>query len=181
MNAHAVTIPFPLDAGENFFDRTPFIPKKMVKRDIAIWSNDAEDTDSPSESIATLNEVPFETTDVVRADVRRRLLELMKYSILDDEAVPEESSVSGLNAFLAKYSYVQTPLLSSDNRGLVVATWKLNETSMLSFRFIDRFNIQYAWALNGNGEKVERNWGEAPWEDFVKSFGYAERFLGASH
>lgn len=157
---------------ENFVNR-----KKAQSGSIAAWSPGGPACDPTS--LTGSDELEFEPDGMqeIKQNIRRRLFDLIQYSIEDNETPPRAESITGFNKFFEAVKSVQRPLLTSDSQGFLVATWRTSNSSMLSIRFLDRKLIEYAWALERGNEKIERKWGEAAWEDFVSSFPYKNAFL----
>jgi hypothetical protein len=147
---------------------------------VTVWSPSLEDAEDSVELMKSSDIIAPELVSKgdVRPEIRHRLLELIRYSIQDNEPLPRSDSLAGLNGFLETYSTVRRPLLTSDDEGFLVATWRISDSSMLSFRFLDREAIQYAWALEDGRGQVNRKWGEVAWGDFMSSFRYVKDFLG---
>ncbi|WP_406867751.1 hypothetical protein [Paraburkholderia fungorum] len=139
------------------------------------WSPDEDDvvvatTTADSGAIAT-------TKQDISAIIGNRLFELIRYAIEDGEPLPGKESIAGLWKFLEVCSPANCPLLASGPDGTLVATWRIDNVSMLSMRFLNRLQIEFAWALQDNNGKVSRKWGEDYWKDFVASFPHRREFL----
>lgn len=114
----------------------------------------------------------------LRQAIGSRVLDLIRYAVADSESLPLPLSFSGLLAFVACYPSVPMPLLTTDDIGALVATWRASKDEMLSIKFLDRKRIQFAWAHNTNTGQLDRKWGDDEWAHFVPSFPFAKTFFG---
>jgi hypothetical protein len=112
----------------------------------------------------------------VKDSVRRRIFDLLKYAMEDDEAFPAARSIESMDRFLSENSVKMSPLIASDSNGRLIATWRISQDSMLSIKFFEDDTVEYAWALE-SGKKVKRNWGQANWKELLQSFPSASVFL----
>ncbi len=108
--------------------------------------------------------------------VKRRIFDLMKYSLEDGEALPNSRSIAALEHFIEQAPEAALPLLGTDDTGLMVATWRKGQESMLSIKFDEGNCIHYAWTLE-NKKQVERSWGESSSGEFLASFAHRTFFL----
>jgi hypothetical protein len=113
--------------------------------------------------------------------IRARLFELMKCCIDDGDPVPSQESHRGLMGFIAHVADARMPLLAADDDGLLVATWRRGQHSMLSIRFLDESKIEFAISRETRPGKVARDWGETDWKSFLERTPLARDFAaGAS-
>jgi hypothetical protein len=112
--------------------------------------------------------------------ISRRIHELMKFALEDGERLPSIASIKGMSAFaraVAADKAMKDPLLTTDDVGLLIATWRISTEEMLSLKFLDEAQIEFAWALKDASGKLTREWGATAWTDFVRSFHYAPTFF----
>jgi hypothetical protein len=113
--------------------------------------------------------------------IRARLYELMKCCLEDGDPVPRQELHRGLMGFIAQVEDARMPLLTADDDGLLVATWRQGQHSMLSIRFLDESKIEFAISKETKPGKVARDWGETDWKTFLERTPSARDFAaGAS-
>lgn len=108
----------------------------------------------------------------------KRLAELTRLAVQERESVPAMSSVSGLRQFMDSCKPNRSPLLATDDDGIVVATWRNGNEEMLSVRFLDQEHIHFAWAVERGWFGLSRRWGESGWREFLAGFAHGKRFFG---
>ena len=121
--------------------------------DVGAWSN--VDSHPRAAKAPTTESVRAEQAASPAANlknaVRNRVFDLIKYAIEDQEALPLSSSMIALNQFLNEHNAAM-PLLDTDRRGHLVATWCDAKGSMLSLKFLEGQRIEYAWTLESKNK-----------------------------
>lgn len=119
---------------------------------------------------------PVLTKPFATHKIRHRVFELMKCCAEDGEPMPSVESHDGLMGFIGQIGDVRMPLLTSDDDGLLVATWRQGQHAMLSIRFLNASKIEFAIATETRLGKIARDWGEMDWKSFLDRTPLARTF-----
>ena len=98
----------------------------------AVFQDDAAAPARPAHQIATQLQV--------MAEVGRRILDLIRFAMEDREAMPSSSSTLAFWDFLEAKKLTSIPLLTTDDAGNLVATWRASQDEMLTVKFVNRSN-----------------------------------------
>lgn len=137
-----------------------------TKTAAALSPTPVEDTNAATSSTIDANVNWHENVTQVLGN---RLFELLRCSIEDGETLPSLKSLTAFNLFFSRNFEFRMPLISTDDDGQFVATWRLSREEMLSIRFIEQKSIEYALAVMKNGH-LEHKWGEGDWQSLAQSF-----------
>jgi hypothetical protein len=115
--------------------------------------------------------------EAVASRVRQRITALLKDATSEGEAIPAAESIVGLYSFLVRCPSSRMPLVGLDDDGCLVATWRKTQDAMLTLRFLDRKNVEFAIAAEAKPGKISRDWGETTWVDLMASGTSLSQFL----